>query len=118
MRNISKRVEEELTKDGGVKRYPGDEFYGGGCWSILSALQGMFYLDIGENNKAIRNAEWIMGVHDKDYNLIEQVKDPKHQKLYEQWCEIFGSEPTKPLLMNHGFSVALFEKLKTISGLE
>jgi len=110
MKNIGERVERDLNKNGGVKRYPGDEFYGGGTWPMLSALQGISYL--GEENLlgALGNYEWILETQDPNSYLIEQVPDINSEK-YNDWYELFG-KPTTPLLMGHGITIVFFEKLK------
>ena len=111
MKNISERVERDLNKDGGVKRYPGDEFYSGGRWPMLSALQGIHLLQEEKIHGALRNAEWILQTQDADLNLIEQVPDDFDSKVYCAWCKKWG-EPTTPLLMGHGFAIVFFEELK------
>lgn len=110
MINVSERVERDLNKDGGVKRYPGDEFYGGGRWPMLSALQGIHLLYKGDINGALRNCEWILQMQDAGFNLIEQVPNLNSEK-YSAWCKMWG-EPTSPLLMGHGFTIVFFEELK------
>ena len=117
MEDIADRIEHELTSEaGGVQRYPHDHFYGGGRWPLLSALQGMFYLERGDTErsdfqKATRNALWIVRSHDQNFNLPEQIVDDKNTEQYRYWTMRNGGEPTTPLLMGHGFSVAFFEKL-------
>ena len=110
MKNISERIERDLNNDGGVKRYPGDEFYGGGTWPVLSALQGIHYLHEGNLFGALRNYEWILQTQDDNFNLIEQVPDFNSEKCND-WCEMWG-EPTSPLLMGHGLTIVFFEELR------
>ncbi len=110
MQNISERVERDLNKGGGVKRYPGDEFYGGGMWPMLSALQGIYLLYKGDVCGALRNYEWILKTQDANFNLIEQVPDFNSEKC-DAWYEMWG-EPTSPLLMGHGITIVFFEELK------
>lgn len=112
MKNISERVERDLNKDGGVKRYPGDQFYDGGRWPMLSALHGIHLLREGDIKGALRNAEWILNVQDENFNLIEQVTDNPNSQIYLDWCEKWGGKPTTPLLMGHGFAIVFFEELK------
>ena len=110
MINISERIEKDLNKAGGVKRYPGDEFYDGGRWPLLSALQGLHFLSEGNIYGALRNYEWILQTQDANYNLVEQVPDNFNSKVYNNWCERWG-EPTSPLLMGHGITVRFLREL-------
>jgi len=110
MKNISERVERDLNKNGGVKRYPGDEFYGGGLWPMLSALQGIYLLFEGNICEALRNYEWILQTQDVNFNLIEQVPNLDSEAC-GAWCKMWG-EPTSPLLMGHGITIVFIEELK------
>jgi len=111
MTDVASRVETLLTsEDGGVRRYPTDEFYGGGEWPLLSALQGLFYLQAGNTDMAMRNAQWIISKHDQNFRLPEQIVDTSNPQ-YQKWEQMWGP-PTSPLLMGHGLSITLFERLK------
>ncbi|NOR84736.1 hypothetical protein GQ473_01320 [archaeon] len=110
MNNISKRVEIYLNEDGGVKRYPGDEFYGGGTWPLLSALQGIHHLREGNVFGALKNYEWILQTQDADSHLTEQVANLNHEKC-DDWRNTWG-EPASPLLMGHGITIIFLKELE------
>ena len=107
---LADRVEDLSSADGGVRRYPTDEFYGGGEWPLLSALQGLFYLQAGNTDMAMRNAQWIISKHDQNFWLPEQIVN-RNKPQYKKWEEMWGP-PTSSLLMGHGLSIMLFERLK------
>lgn len=110
MKNVTERIERYLNEGGGVKRYPGDEFYDGGRWPLLSALQGLSFLQEGNLSGALRNYEWILDMQDHNNHLIEQVPDNPESEMFKGWYDQWG-KPTTPLLMGHGVTIVFIEEL-------
>ncbi len=45
-------IDAHLTVDGGVHRYLGDTFFGGGQWPLLSCFLGLAHLAAGDRDAA------------------------------------------------------------------
>lgn len=100
------RIEAELGH-GGVHRYPGDEYYGGGAWILLTAWLGWYYASIGNLDKAEELRDWVVSHAGAGGTLPEQVPDgllsPQH---LEQWIAKAGESAT-PLLWSHAMYILL-----------
>ena len=51
-------IERHLTVDGGVHRYLGDTFYGGGQWPLLSCFLGLAHAAAGDRGRAAELLAW------------------------------------------------------------
>ena len=49
-------IEEQLTFEGGLRRYPTDTYYGSGAWPVLTASLGWHYAVAGDHAAAARAA--------------------------------------------------------------
>lgn len=99
-------LEAELAH-GGVHRYPGDSFYGGGEWLLLAALLGWHYVELGRRADARAQLEWIAGHARGGGELPEQVED--HLLVpegLEEWRRRWGPSAS-PLLWSHAMFVTL-----------
>ncbi len=47
-------IEEHLTLEGGIRRYPTDVYYGSGAWPVLTASLGWHYVRAGDVEAADR----------------------------------------------------------------
>jgi GH15 family glucan-1,4-alpha-glucosidase len=99
-------IEAELAR-GGVHRFPGDSYYGGGEWLPLAGLLGWWYAEVGRTGDARARLEWIAAQATAEGYLPEQVSE--HLLLPEardDWLRRFG-EPASPLLWSHAMFVTL-----------
>lgn len=109
-------VAADLEVDGGVHRFSGDDFYGGGLWPLLSALLGWNLARVGHTERAWRHLEWIARQATPEGHLPEQVDDhllhPEHQA---DWVVRWGPVAT-PLLWSHGMFLILADELGVLMG--
>jgi GH15 family glucan-1,4-alpha-glucosidase len=100
------RVRADLLR-GGVYRYLGDTFYGGGEWLILTAWLGWHEARTGRRAEALRRLEWIAAQATPEGYLPEQVSGTaQHPDRIEEWTERWGPVAT-PLLWSHAMFVTL-----------
>lgn len=109
-------IEEELTFDGGLRRYPTDTFYGSGAWPVLTASLGWHYAALGDDAAARRCRQWIVDHFDAEGRLAEQFggesRDPQH---YHQWVAQWGT-PAADLTWSHAMYVVLCKELEAQAG--
>ncbi len=106
------KIEEDLrVPGGGLKRYPGDTYYGGGEWILLTAWLGVIYIALGKNNKAVEIKNWIEGQADLNGLLPEQVvNNGQHKTFLQSWIKKWG-QPAAPLLWSHANYLILCNNL-------
>lgn len=99
------KLEETLLDAGGVHRYVGDTFYGGGRWILLSCLLAWYYRVAGRGAEAGRLLSWVEGTRTDNDELPEQESsslfDPD---MYRPWVEKWGT-PAAPLLWSHAMYI-------------
>ncbi|QGN48659.1 glycoside hydrolase family 15 [Micromonospora sp. WMMC415] len=107
---VAERTYEEVRDQllrGGVYRYLGDTFYGGGEWLILTAWLGWHEARTGRTEAARQRLEWIAAQATPEGHLPEQVSShtqrPEH---IAEWTERWGPVAT-PLLWSHAMFVTL-----------
>lgn len=100
-------IEDQLTFDDGIRRYPTDVYFGSGAWPVLTASLGWHYLAIDDLEGATRCRDSIAALFDDEGFLGEQFggerRDPKH---YQEWVEKWGP-PAKDLTWSHAMFVVL-----------
>jgi len=86
---------------GGIRRYAGDSFYGGGQWVLLTAHLGWYQTEIGDAQRARDRLAWVEAAADPAGLLPEQVLDgvDRPDQLAE-WTAKWGPV-AKPLLWSH-----------------
>ena len=102
---------EETIAHGGVHRYPGDTYYGGGEWLLLAAFLGWWYAEVGRPEDARRQLEWIEQRAGPKGDLPEQVDE--HVLSLEGlrgWTDRWGPSPS-PLLWSHAMYLTLADEL-------
>jgi len=67
------RINADLGGPQGVHRYPGDSFYGGGAWVLLTAWLGWAYAAAGERERAKEVLDWVERQASVGGELPEQV---------------------------------------------
>jgi GH15 family glucan-1,4-alpha-glucosidase len=92
---------------GGVYRYLGDTFYGGGEWVILTAWLGWYEALTGRTDAARSRLSWIADRATPEGLLPEQVSDAAQRKDFiDEWIQRWGPVAT-PLLWSHAMFVTL-----------
>jgi GH15 family glucan-1,4-alpha-glucosidase len=95
-------VDDLVTPGGGVWRYAGDEYYGGGEWLLLTALLGLCF-----EARAAECLDWIAAHATAEGGLPEQAQDHLQlPELYEPWVAKWGP-PASPLLWSHAMFIDL-----------
>jgi GH15 family glucan-1,4-alpha-glucosidase len=104
------RIRAELLQ-GGVYRYRGDTFYGGGEWLILTAWLGWYEAETGRLDLARRRKLWIEAQATVDGFLPEQVSGHAQDPSYiDHWTGKWGTVAT-PLLWSHAMYITLATEL-------
>lgn len=107
-RATAERVRRDLLgPTGGVRRYLGDTFYGGGEWIILTAWLGWYELTAGERDAALRRLSWI-AAHATSGGLLPEQVDTAAQEPAKVagWEALWGPVAT-PLLWSHAMYLTL-----------
>jgi len=100
------QIRDQLLR-GGVYRYQGDTFYGGGEWLILTAWLGWYEARTGRTERAQSRLEWIAAQATADGHLPEQVSGATQRPEYiAEWTERWGPVAT-PLLWSHAMFITL-----------
>jgi GH15 family glucan-1,4-alpha-glucosidase len=106
---------EKITDDlrgteGGVMRYLGDSYYGGGRWILLDALVAINQTILGNRNEFEKSRNWIKSCANPELNLPEQnlskVQDPDMVKV---WEDRWGTN-ANPLLWSHAMYLLLLKE--------
>lgn len=104
-------VERQLCVDGGVHRYLGDTFFGGGRWPLLSCFLGLAKAAAGDRAGARVLLEWAAGTATEDGLMPEQVDGHLLDPGYRQyWIDRWGA-PATPLLWSHAMLLRLAAEL-------
>jgi len=100
--NTLGRIRDELSSpSGGIRRYLGDQYYGGGPWILLTAWLG--WCDrLNHHDDAYGEAvRWVEKQAGKEGTLPEQVlAEPQSPEWVNRWVERWGSV-ADPLLWSH-----------------
>ncbi|WP_417564076.1 glycoside hydrolase family 15 protein [Microbacterium sp.] len=100
-------IESHLTVEGGVHRYLGDTFFGGGQWPLLSCFLGLAHLAAGDTGRANALLDWAASTATDDLDLPEQT--PGHliaPGMRQEWIDRWGPVAT-PLLWSHAMFLRL-----------
>jgi GH15 family glucan-1,4-alpha-glucosidase len=118
------RIEATILRDGGLHRYAGDSYYGGGAWVLLTAWLGWYYLELSARRPDLRTRlepkiracrAWIESRADGELNLPEQVAENLNAPSdYSTWVGRWG-EIASPLLWSHAKYVILRHKLANLA---
>ncbi|MGM0431652.1 MAG: glycoside hydrolase family 15 protein [Spirochaetota bacterium] len=106
-----KKIEQDITFKGGVKRYPQDTYYGGGQWLLLSAFLGWYYVRVGDAKRAEELLNWIISQQEDDGSLSEQIlEEVNDPSMVKPWEKRWGKVAT-PLLWSHAMFLILDNEL-------
>ncbi|MGH4017106.1 MAG: glycoside hydrolase family 15 protein [Pseudonocardiaceae bacterium] len=116
MRRTLTRIVDDLTgSSGGVRRYLGDTFYGGGEWVLLTAWLGVHMTVTGDLDDARRRLNWVESRFTADGHLPEQITDhPQAPDMVAPWVMRWGPVAT-PLLWSHAMHLVLVRSLHDVS---
>lgn len=95
-------VRRDLTgPDGGVYRYRGDTYYGGGEWLLLTSSLGWHDATVGNGEGFERAQAWVRAQALPNGDLPEQVtRHAQEPAMVEPWQRRWGTIAT-PLLWSH-----------------
>jgi GH15 family glucan-1,4-alpha-glucosidase len=95
-------VERDLSGPrGGVYRYRGDTYYGGGEWILLTCSLGWHGAAVGDRDTYARARAWVRTSAHGNGDLPEQVTGcAQDASMIEPWIERWGPVAT-PLLWSH-----------------
>ncbi len=107
------RIEKTLHRPGGgVYRYRGDTYYGGGEWLLTSAWLGWYYATVGEFQRARELLAWIEAQADERGFLPEQVTEhAQFPQFITMWQQRWGNV-ARPLLWSHAMHLILCHALQ------
>ena len=100
-------IERDLRHHGGLRRYAGDSYYGGGEWLLLAAWLGWYYRQLGNRQRAQTLLAWVASQSDACGNMPEQTPVHLNAPDYlQKWIEIRGPI-ANPLLWSHAMYLIL-----------
>jgi GH15 family glucan-1,4-alpha-glucosidase len=113
MVTTARRVTDELVSPGGgVWRYRGDTYYGGGAWLLLTCWLGLYEAEVGRRDAAEERLAWAAARVDAHGALPEQVTgEAQTPQMVQPWVERWGP-PASPLLWSHAMYLLLDEALR------
>lgn len=112
-RTVDKVVESLTGPSGGIRRYIGDSYYGGGEWILLTAHLGWYWTEVGETERARRALTWVERAADDGGRLAEQVLEgAQFPDRVSEWTARWGSV-AKPLLWSHANYLTLHRAIHT-----
>jgi isomaltose glucohydrolase len=110
-RSTIEAIERDLTVEGGVYRYLGDTFYGGGRWPLLSCMLGLAHVRAGDVDRARELLDWAASTAGPDDSLPEQVGGQLlAPERVDEWTERWGPV-AQPLLWSHAMLIRLAVEL-------
>jgi GH15 family glucan-1,4-alpha-glucosidase len=100
--NTVRRIRTELSSpSGGIRRYVGDEYYGGSPWVLLTAWLGWYSRLVGDDEGYKRARDWVRHQAGVDGSLPEQVvSEPQLKHMVPIWEHRWGPV-ADPLLWSH-----------------
>ena len=113
MRRTADQIERALTgPSGGLRRYLGDTYYGGGEWVLLTAHLGWYWTEVGDLERARRTLSWVEQAADREGHLAEQLLDhPQFPERIGDWTASWGPV-ANPLLWSHAAYLILGHALQ------
>lgn len=113
MRATARRIEDELVSPGGgVWRYRGDTYYGGGAWLLLTCWLGLYEIEVGDIDAARARAAWVAAQAADDLRMPEQVVgEAQEPAMVRPWVDRWGP-PALPLLWSHAMYLLLDDALR------
>lgn len=95
---------------GGVKRYLGDTYYGGGDWVLLEGLLAWNEAAIDDQSFWEASRNWFQSVADSELLLPEQLlNDVQEHNMIAPWEEKWGAT-AHPLLWSHAMYLLMLHE--------
>lgn len=108
---LDRLAAEIQAPDGGLHRYAGDTYYGGGCWPLLTADLAQVRLARGEVEEAERLLAWVEAQATPAGDLPEQVANHLNDPAYvDEWRRRWGDSAC-PLLWSHAAYLRLLHAM-------
>lgn len=106
-------ITQQLSFDGGLRRFPSDTFFGGGAWPVLTASLGWHQAATGDREAAQQSLAWVARHIDTRGRLGEQFGGERRQpEMYALWVDRWG-HPARELLWSHAMYAVLSTELGT-----
>jgi GH15 family glucan-1,4-alpha-glucosidase len=104
-------IERDLAVDGGVHRYLGDTYFGGGQWPLLSCFLGIAHARAGDLGRARELLDWAAATAGADGAMPEQVESHLlAPSRLDEWVDRWGTS-ANPLLWTHAMLIRLAVEL-------
>lgn len=98
-------LSELLVPGGGVRRYLGDSYYGGGEWLLLTSWLGWHAVLAGNRRLAEHCDRWVRAQATAGGELTEQVTShPQFPEMVQPWIHRRGPVAV-PLLWSHAMQI-------------
>jgi GH15 family glucan-1,4-alpha-glucosidase len=111
-RTVNELVASLTGPSGGIRRYVGDTYYGGGEWILLTAHLGWYWSEAGEPERARQALQWVESAADTNGYLAEQVLDgAQFPSRIREWTARWGAV-ANPLLWSHAAYLILRHSLQ------
>jgi GH15 family glucan-1,4-alpha-glucosidase len=115
MRRTADQLQALLTgPGGGIRRYVGDTYYGGGEWILLTAHLGWYWVEAGAPERAREALQWVERAADPNGYLAEQLVDwAQFPSRIVEWTARWGAVAS-PLLWSHAAYLILRHSLQNL----
>jgi GH15 family glucan-1,4-alpha-glucosidase len=110
MQKTADDIREKLRgTTGGLYRYRGDTYFGGGEWILLTCWLGWYDALSGNEAELKKSRDWVIAQANHDLELPEQTTiGAQDSTMVEPWVRRWGSVAT-PLLWSHAMYLILSE---------
>jgi GH15 family glucan-1,4-alpha-glucosidase len=110
MKRTVEVIRQELRGEtGGLYRYRGDTYFGGGEWILLTCWLGWYDALSGNEAELKKSRDWVIAQANPDLELPEQTTiGAQDSTMVEPWVRRWGSVAT-PLLWSHAMYLILSE---------
>jgi len=110
-----REITEQLSFEGGIRRFPSDTFFGGGSWPVLTAWLGWHQAVTGDLVGARQCLAWVAEHIDAAGRLGEQFGGERRRpEKYREWIDRWG-HPARELLWSHAMYAVLSTELSAAS---
>jgi GH15 family glucan-1,4-alpha-glucosidase len=108
-------LDRQLAVGGGVHRFIGDTFYGGGQWPLLSCMLGLAHAAAGNRERALELLRWAAATVRASGTMPEQVADHLLDASFvPEWEERWGPS-ADPLLWSSAMYLRLAVELGVVT---
>lgn len=111
VQNTLDEVKKQLQNpEGGVKRYLGDTYYGGGDWVLLEGLLAWNQAANGNQVAWAQSCKWFQSIADENHLLPEQILvDVQVPEMIRTWEKKWGLV-AHPLLWSHAMYLLMLNE--------